>query len=156
MDNTALLQAMSELFTELDSKFEKRIEEMDHKFEKRIEEMDHKFEKRIDSLDDRFEKHRYYIEENMLAIRKDITNINQQIANMHGEVVAINQNISLINHTINMELRPRLTMLTENYLPAARSFSSAADRIDAMEQDIKGLKSIVAEEVSSYVTGKTE
>ena len=135
MDNMELLQAIN-----------KRFEMMDEKIDKRFDEID----KRFEAMDKRFET----IETRLDTMDKRIACLEKKVSNIYDEIVTINRHIADISHTISMEIRPRINMLTENYLPAVQKFSTTAARIDEMEQDIRGLKNIVAENTADYVRNR--
>ena len=162
MNNNELLQAMSQMMDEkfggrfdaIDRRFEamdKRFEEMEERFNKRFNDIEERFEKRFDDIEERFEKRFDDIEE---RFDKRCMRIERKMDDLWEEKVTISRNLSTMNAKLDLQVIPRLNMLTENYLPAAQKFSAAADNIYEMQQDIQGLKNIVAENVCDYIKDK--
>ena len=136
MNNNELLQAMSLM---MDEKFGKRFDAI----ENRLDNMDKRFEsidRRLDNMDKRFE-----------SIDKRFESIDMRLNNIQEEIVLIHRNIADINDVINKDIKVQLNIIRENYVPASQRYMMEVERISTMEEDIKGLKSIVAEKTAEWM-----
>ena len=139
MNNNELLQAMSLM---MDEKFGKRFDAI----ENRLDNMDKRFEsidRRLDNMDKRFE-----------SIDKRFESIDMRLNNIQEEIVLIHRNIADINDVINKDIKVQLNIIRENYVPASQRYMMEVERISTMEEDIKGLKSIVAEKTAEWMKPK--
>lgn len=57
----------------------------------------------------------------------------------------IKEDIQTINMIIENEIQPDIKLLTENYLPSARRYEKATNKIEAIQSDIDIIKKVVAE-----------
>ena len=144
-------EAMDKRFDDMEERFNKRIDDVETRFEARFNDIEERFEKRFDDIEERFEKRFDDIEE---RFDKRCMRIERKMDDLWEEKVTISRNLSTMNAKLDLQVIPRLNMLTENYLPAAQKFSAAADNIYEMQQDIQGLKNIVAENVCDYIKDK--
>ena len=167
MNNNELLQAMSLMMDEKFGKrfdaIEKRLDNMDKRFDsidKRFESMDKRFEsmdKRFESMDKRFEsmdKRFDSIDKRFDSIDKRFESIDMRLNKIQEEIVLIHRNIADINDVINKDIKVQLNIIRENYVPASQRYMMEVERISTMEEDIKGLKSIVAEKTAEWMKPK--
>ena len=105
--------------------------------------MDEKFGKRFDAIENRLDN-----------MDKRFENMDMRLNNIQEEIVLIHRNIADINDVINKDIKVQLNIIRENYVPASQRYMMEVERIGTMEEDIKGLKSIVAEKTAEWMKPK--
>lgn len=86
--------------------------------------MSEMMDKKLNALDETFDKKLEPVKEDIRAVKEDIRAIKAEIEN---------------------SINPKIDLLAENYVPAARRFELEASNIEAMREDIKLLKEVVTE-----------
>lgn len=88
----------------------------------------------------------------MKILKADVENLKASVHILEGRADLtdarwrqMSEDIRAIKAEIETEIRPAIALLVENYVPAARRFSQAADRIESMEKDIILIKKVVQE-----------
>lgn len=90
--------------------------------------LDSKFEpinSRLDALDDKF------------------TGLDATVSDMRQDITRLGDKVTLISVTLENEIRPNIQLLAENYVPAAKRYEKASDKIEFVAADIDILKKVV-------------
>ena len=86
------------------------------------------------------------------GIRRDMSVLDDRITGLDHRVTDLNdQVLKLSDRVLNVELHleqvtdPKIEWLAENYLPAAKRYEKATEKIEAVASDVDVLKSVVRE-----------
>jgi len=83
------------------------------------------------------------------GIRQDMvtmeSGIRQDMAEMKTDIQALKDGQVKINLVLENEICPKIDLLAENYVPAAKRYEKTAAQIESMQADIDVLKSVVEE-----------
>ena len=65
--------------------------------------------------------------------------------NMNKRLDDIHSDIKLIKLDIENDVKPCINLLAENYLPSAKRYESATNKIEMIENDVRLIKQVVTE-----------
>ena len=78
-------------------------------------------------------------------LRSDVTELQSDVTELQNDVTKLQENVHGIHLYLENEVDYKITLLAENYVPAAKRFEQSASRIDAVEEDVGILKTVVAQ-----------
>lgn len=86
----------------------------------------------------------------MALTNEDLLAISQLLdvkldAKFQSELQPIRDDIRDIKLDIENDIKPKLQLLAENYVPAAKRYEKAVPRIEAMQSDIHIMKKVIQE-----------
>ena len=131
MNNKELLQAMSEL---LDKKLD---EKLDDKFKielQPIKEDIRTLKSDVGSL-----------KEDVSSLKEDVDSLKSGQRTLTEEISILKQRFIRLEFHIENVTDKNISILAENYLPAAKRYEKACEQMDIMQDDIKLLKRVVSE-----------
>ena len=78
-------------------------------------------------------------------LRSDVTELQSDVTELQNDVTKLQENVHGIHLYLENEVDYKISLLAENYVPAAKRFEQSASRIDAVEEDVGILKTVVAQ-----------
>lgn len=105
-----------------------------------------------DMLDQKFEKELRPIKDDICELKtdvkelqSDVTELQSDVTELQNDVTKLQENVHGIHLYLENEVDYKISLLAENYVPAAKRFEQSASRIDAVEEDVGILKTVVAQ-----------
>ncbi len=91
----------------------------------------------------------------MALTNEDLLAISQLLdakldAKFQSELQPIRDDIRDIKLDIENDIKPKLRLLAENYVPAAKRYEKAVPRMEAMEADINIMKKVIHEHSQKF------
>ncbi|MCI8959343.1 MAG: hypothetical protein HFG62_09530 [Lachnospiraceae bacterium] len=87
----------------------------------------------------------------MALTNEDLLAISQLLdAKFQSELQPIRDDIRDIKLDIENDIKPKLRLLAENYVPAAKRYEKAVPRMEAMESDINIMKKVIHEHSQKF------
>ncbi|MEY8426476.1 hypothetical protein AALA00_01895 [Lachnospiraceae bacterium 46-15] len=84
------------------------------------------------------------LEKDVSALKQDVSTLKQKVSGLEKDVANLKQGFSHINLHLENVTDKRLQILAENYLPAARRFTEAVSQIEELQNDNKMIKQVLA------------
>ena len=78
-------------------------------------------------------------------LRSDVTELQSDVTELQNDVTKLQENVHGIHLYLENEVDYKISLLAENYVPAAKRFEQSASRINAVEEDVGILKTVVAQ-----------
>ena len=105
-----------------------------------------------DMLDQKFEKELRPIKDDICELKtdvkelqSDVTELQSDVTELQNDVTKLQENVHGIHLYLENEVDYKISLLAENYVPAAKRFEQSASRIDEVEEDVGILKTVVAQ-----------
>lgn len=117
--------------------------------------MDQKFEKELRPIKDDICELKTDVKElqsdvtelqsDVKELRSDVTELQSDVTELQNDVTKLQENVHGIHLYLENEVDYKISLLAENYVPAAKRFEQSESRIDAVEEDVGILKTVVAQ-----------
>ena len=78
-------------------------------------------------------------------LQSDVKELRSDVTELQNDVTKLQENVHGIHLYLENEVDYKISLLAENYVPAAKRFEQSASRIDAVEEDVGILKTVVAQ-----------
>ena len=85
------------------------------------------------------------LQSDVKELRSDVTELQSDVTELQSDVTKLQENVHGIHLYLENEVDYKISLLAENYVPAAKRFEQSASRIDAVEEDVGILKTVVAQ-----------
>ncbi|HJD41834.1 MAG TPA: hypothetical protein H9910_02325 [Candidatus Mediterraneibacter quadrami] len=85
------------------------------------------------------------LQSDVKELRSDVTELQSDVTELQNDVTKLQENVHGIHLYLENEVDYKISLLAENYVPAAKRFEQSASRIDAVEEDVGILKTVVAQ-----------
>ena len=85
------------------------------------------------------------LQSDVKELRSDVTELRSDVTELQSDVTKLQENVHGIHLYLENEVDYKISLLAENYVPAAKRFEQSASRIDAVEEDVGILKTVVAQ-----------
>ena len=85
------------------------------------------------------------LQSNMTEVQSDVKELRSDVTELQSDVTKLQENVHGIHLYLENEVDYKISLLAENYVPAAKRFEQSASRIDAVEEDVGILKTVVAQ-----------
>ena len=140
--NQELLLAISDM---LDRKLDEKLDEkLDQKFETELRPIkDDICELKTDVKELRSDVTE--LQSNMTVVQDDVKELRSDVTELQSDMTKLQENVHGIHLYLENEVDYKISLLAENYVPAAKRFEQSASRIDAVEEDVGILKTVVAQ-----------
>lgn len=78
-------------------------------------------------------------------VQNDVKELRSDVTELQSDMTKLQENVHGIHLYLENEVDYKISLLAENYVPAAKRFEQSASRIDAVEEDVGILKTVVAQ-----------
>lgn len=78
-------------------------------------------------------------------LQSDVKELRSDVTELQSDMTKLQENVHGIHLYLENEVDYKISLLTENYVPAAKRFEQSASRIDAVEEDVGILKTVVTQ-----------
>ena len=85
------------------------------------------------------------LQSNMTEVQNDVKELRSDVTELQSDMTKLQENVHGIHLYLENEVDYKISLLAENYVPAAKRFEQSASRIDAVEEDVGILKTVVAQ-----------
>ena len=85
------------------------------------------------------------LQSDVKELRSDVTELQSDVTELQNDVTKLQENVHGIHLYLENEVDYKISLLAENYVPAAKRFEQSASRIDAVEEDVGIQKTVVAQ-----------
>ena len=85
------------------------------------------------------------LQSDVKELRSDVTELQSDVTELQNDVTKLQENVHGIHLYLENEVDYKISLLAENYVPAAKRFEQSASRINAVEEDVGILKTVVAQ-----------
>ena len=85
------------------------------------------------------------LQSNMTVVQNDVKELRSDVTELQSDMTKLQENVHGIHLYLENEVDYKISLLAENYVPAAKRFEQSASRIDAVEEDVGILKTVVAQ-----------
>ena len=85
------------------------------------------------------------VQNDVKELRSDVTELQSDVTELQSDMTKLQENVHGIHLYLENEVDYKISLLAENYVPAAKRFEQSASRIDAVEEDVGILKTVVAQ-----------
>ena len=85
------------------------------------------------------------LQSNMTVVQNDVKELRSEVTELQSDMTKLQENVHGIHLYLENEVDYKISLLAENYVPAAKRFEQSASRIDAVEEDVGILKTVVAQ-----------
>ena len=110
--------------------------------------LDQKFEKELRPIKDDICELKTDVKElqsDVTELQSDVKELRSDVTELQSDVTKLQENVHGIHLYLENEVDYKISLLAENYVPAAKRFEQSASRIDAVEEDVGILKTVVAQ-----------
>ena len=110
--------------------------------------LDQKFEKELRPIKDDICELKTDVKElqsDVTELQSDVKELRSDVTELQNDVTKLQENVHGIHLYLENEVDYKISLLAENYVPAAKRFEQSASRIDAVEEDVGILKTVVAQ-----------
>lgn len=80
------------------------------------------------------------LKQDVSGLKQDVSGLKQDVSGLKKDVSNLDKRVSKLEMDNEQVIKPTLTLLREVYVPAANKFTTAAEQISDMQEDIKTLK----------------
>lgn len=80
------------------------------------------------------------LKKELKPVKEDIKELKQDVSGLKKDVSNLDKRVSKLEMDNEQVIKPTLTLLREVHVPAANKFTTAAEQISDMQEDIKTLK----------------
>ena len=85
------------------------------------------------------------LQSDVKELRSDVTQLQSNMTELQSDATKLQENVHGIHLYLENEVDYKISLLAENYVPAAKRFEQSASRIDAVEEDVGILKTVVTQ-----------
>ena len=85
------------------------------------------------------------LQSNMTEVQNDVKELRSDVTELQSDMTKLQENVHGIHLYLENEVDYKISLLAENYVPAAKRFEQSASRIDAVEEDVGILKTVVTQ-----------
>ena len=85
------------------------------------------------------------LQSNMTVVQNDVKELRSDVTELQSDMTKLQENVHGIHLYLENEVDYKISLLAENYVPAAKRFEQSASRIDAVEEDVGILKTVVTQ-----------
>jgi len=78
-------------------------------------------------------------------LQSDVKELRSDVTELQSDMTKLQENVHGIHLYLENEVDYKISLLAENYVPAAKRFEQSASRIDAVEEDVGILKTVVTQ-----------
>ena len=78
-------------------------------------------------------------------LQSDVKELRSDVTELQSDVTKLQENVHGIHLYLENEVDYKISLLAENYVPAAKRFEQSASRIDAVEDEVGILKTVVTQ-----------
>ena len=78
-------------------------------------------------------------------LQSDVKEVRSDGRELQSDMTKLQENVHGIHLYLENEVDYKISLLAENYVPAAKRFEQSASRTDAVEEDVGTLKTVVAQ-----------
>ena len=78
-------------------------------------------------------------------MQNDVKELRSDVTELQSDMTKLQENVHGIHLYLENEVDYKISLLAENYVPAAKRFEQSASRIDAVEEDVGILKTVVTQ-----------
>ena len=78
-------------------------------------------------------------------VQNDVKELRSDVTELQSDMTKLQENVHGIHLYLENEVDYKISLLAENYVPAAKRFEQSASRIDAVEEDVGILKTVVTQ-----------
>lgn len=108
--------------------------------------LDRKLDEKLDEkLDQKFETELRPIKDDICELKTDVKELRSDVTELQSDMTKLQENVHGIHLYLENEVDYKISLLAENYVPAAKRFEQSASRIDAVEEDVGILKTVVTQ-----------
>ena len=98
-----------------------------------------------EKLDQKFETELRPIKDDICELKTDVKELRSDVTELQSDMTKLQENVHGIHLYLENEVDYKISLLAENYVPAAKRFEQSASRIDAVEEDVGILKTVVTQ-----------
>ena len=85
------------------------------------------------------------LQSNVTEVQNDVKELRSDVTELQSDMTKLQENVHGIHLYLENEVDYKISLLAENYVPAAKRFEQSASRIDAVEEDVGILKTVVTQ-----------
>ena len=85
------------------------------------------------------------LQSDVKELRSDVTQLQSNMTELQSDATKLQENVHGIHLYLENEVDYKISLLAENYVPAAKRFEQSASRIDAVEDEVGILKTVVTQ-----------
>ena len=112
------------------------------------EKLDQKFETELRPIKDDICELKTDVKElrsDVTELQSDVKELRSDVTELQSDMTKLQENVHGIHLYLENEVDYKISLLAENYVPAAKRFEQSASRIDAVEEDVGILKTVVTQ-----------
>ena len=98
-----------------------------------------------DMMDQKFKTELQPIKDDIHELKDDVKELRSDVTELQSDMTKLQDDVHGIHLYLENVVDYKISLLAENYVPAATRFEQSSSRIDAMEEDIGILKTVVAQ-----------
>ena len=85
------------------------------------------------------------LQSDVTELQSDVKELRSDVTELQSDMTKLQENVHGIHLYLENEVDYKISLLAENYVPAAKRFEQSASRIDAVEEDVGILKTVVTQ-----------
>ena len=142
-DLSAIAQLMDTKLSELDAKFDVKLEKSIQPLRQDIRSLKEEVSELRQDVSV-LKKEVTILKEDVSALKQDVSVLKHKVSALEKEVDNLKQGLSHISLHLENVTDKQLQILAENYLPAAKRFTEAVSQIEELQNDNKIIKQVLA------------
>ncbi len=142
-DLSAIAQLMDTKLSELDAKFDVKLEKNIQPLRQDIRSLKEEVSELRQDVSV-LKKEVTILKEDVSALKQDVSVLKHKVSALEKEVDNLKQGLSHISLHLENVTDKQLQILAENYLPAAKRFTEAVSQIEELQNDNKIIKQVLA------------